>query len=97
MMKSIVTNKEYDIVPYVHVDTESLVLKSIEGVSFKELEDNTWLCLDGEHKNALRYRGTAYHGGGIYLAPIFELVDGNWVWILTGKPAPPAVIKVKSK
>jgi hypothetical protein len=92
-MKSAITDKNYDTVYFVHSDTQSFLLESLEGASFQELEDSTWLCISGEHAGTVRYKGSIYHGTGIALSPIYELVDGNWFWILSGKPASQAVIK----
>jgi hypothetical protein len=92
-MKSVKTEKKYESIGYIHVDTKALLFKSIDGVSFMELKDGSWLCLNGEHRGTVRYKSGCSHGTGLVLNPIYELVDGEWFWILSGKPAPPAVEK----
>jgi hypothetical protein len=92
-MKSAMSDKNYDIIYFVHSDTQSFLLESMDGSAYQELDDNSWLCIKGKHAGTARYKGSVYHGAGIALSPIYELIDDHWLWINSGKPAPAAKLK----
>jgi len=52
--------------------------------AFYELNSNIWK----ERGSSAAYLGTGRHGGGIMLRIMFVRVDGHWVNVATGQPAP---------
>ncbi len=52
--------------------------------AFFELNSNIWK----ERGSSAAYLGTGRHGGGIMLRIMFVEVDGSWLNVATGQPAP---------
>lgn len=90
-MLSARTQREYKIIHPLQADQENLSLRSGDGTIFEELADHSWMPVNGQLKGKLRYNYNCTHGGDIALQPLYELVNGDWFWINSGKPAPPAV------
>ena len=64
----------------------SCVLVGADGSRYREVDTNVWMR-DGEAVDAV-WVNTGKHGGGITLRPLYVPVEGEWVNVATGRPAP---------
>lgn len=75
----------------VATDKENLTMRGEDGVTYHQRPDHTWSAEDtagegaGESEGALRWQGSAFHGYGIRLKPLYVMHDGSWINVFTGK------------
>lgn len=87
-MRSTITGRTYQEVRVIFLDAATHTASDLEGTVYRELEDRSWIGRSGGTDMPLRYLWHYAHAGGVVLKPFAELVDGEWVNLLTGKREP---------
>lgn len=69
----------------VETDKERLTMTGDNGIVFHERSDHFWSDADGDEEGTLLWQGSAFHGHGIRLKPLFVRQDGRWINVFTGR------------
>jgi hypothetical protein len=70
-------------VPICGIEDAPIILRGVDGRSYREVEGNVWMPLGGDGDVA--YVGTSRHGGHMTLRPLFVRVEGVWRNAVTGR------------
>lgn len=69
----------------VSVDKAGLTMTGDNGMVFHERADHLWSDVEGDAEGTVLWQGSAFHGHGIRLKPLFVRQDGFWINVFTGK------------
>ena len=69
----------------VETDKERLTMTGDNGMVFHERADHFWSDADGDSEGTILWQGSAFHGHGIRLKPLFVRREGRWINVFTGR------------
>lgn len=69
----------------VSTDTAALTMTGDNGIVYHQRPDHFWSDADGDDEGTVLWQGSAFHGHGIRLKPLFVRENGHWVNVFTGK------------
>lgn len=55
------------------------------GMVFHQRPDRSWSDSDGDAEGTVRWQGSAFHGHGIRLKPLYVMHNGKWINVFTGR------------
>ena len=69
----------------VATDDVARTLTDENGITYHQRADHFWSSDANEHEGSILWQGSAFHGHGIRLKPLYVMRDGTWVNVFTGK------------
>lgn len=69
----------------VSTDKERLTMLGEDGSVYRQRPDRTWSADAADAEGAVRWQGSAFHGFGIRLKPLYVMQGGSWINVFTGR------------